>query len=67
MARMKQSVKNAIQEAIQVSRLHPNVKYRIMDKMGQRAVVTGSDWVYRERIIEGWHVVGTYLNGQCID
>lgn len=48
---MKISVKEKMKEAEQMSLQYPDVLYRVMDKTGQRAIVTGNPWVYRERII----------------
>lgn len=51
---MKISVKEKMKEAEQMSLQYPDVLYRVMDKTGQRAIVTGNSWVYRERIIDGY-------------
>lgn len=54
---MKISVKEKMKEAEQMSLQYPDVLYRVMDKTGQRAIVTGNPWVYRERIIDGYFTV----------
>ena len=46
-----------------LSKEHPTILYRVMDKKGQMAVCTGSDWVYRERVRDGWYTVAAYQNG----
>lgn len=61
---MKASVKRAIEEARELSEVHPTVKYTVMDKKGKRAVVTGSAWVYKERILEGYKVVVKFFGGE---
>ena len=48
-----------MKEAEQMSLQYPDVLYRVMDKTGQRAIVTGNPWVYRERIIDGYFTVAT--------
>lgn len=63
---MKISVKEKMKEAEQMSLNHPEILYRVMDKTGQRAVVTGEEWVYRERIIDGYFTVATFKNGKQI-
>lgn len=35
-------------------------------KTGQRAIVTGNPWVYRERIIDGYFTVATFKGGKQI-
>lgn len=64
---MKASVKKAIEEAQKLSEEHPTVKYVVMDKKGKRAVVTGSGWVYKERILEGYVVVAKFLGGKEVE
>ena len=61
---MKASVKKAIEEAKKLSEVHPTVKYAVMDKRGKRAVVTGSGWVYKERILEGYVVIANFVGGK---
>lgn len=39
---MKISVKEKMKEAEQMSLQYPDVLYRVMDKTGQRAIVTGN-------------------------
>lgn len=64
---MKASVKKAIEEAKKLSEVHPTVKYVVMDKKGKRAVVTGSGWVYKERILEGYIAVAMFLGGKEVE
>ena len=49
---MKISIKEKMKEAEQISLRHPEILYRVMDKKGKRAIVTGSEWIYKERILE---------------
>lgn len=64
---MKVSVKKAIEEAKKLSEVYPTVKYAVMDKKGKRAVVTGSDWIYKERILEGYVTVAKFLGGKEVE
>lgn len=59
----KKSLEVAKKEAMQLSKLYPPNLYIVMDKKGERAICTGVEWIYRERILEGWHKVATYING----
>lgn len=63
---MKISVKEKMKEAEQMSLQYPDVLYRVMDKTGQRAIVTGNSCVYRERIIDGYFTVATFKGGKQI-
>lgn len=64
---MKISVKEKMKEAEQISLRHPEILYRVMDKKGKRAIVTGSEWIYKERILEGYFTVATFKNGEIIE
>ena len=63
MMKVKKSLEMAKAEALKLSEEHPTILYRVMDKKGQMAVCTGSDWVYRERVRDGWFTVAAYQNG----
>lgn len=63
---MKISVEEKMKEAEQMSLQYPDVLYRVMDKTGQRAIVTGNPLVYRERIIDGYFTVATFKGGKQI-
>lgn len=60
----KKSLENARREAMQLSSMFPPKPYRVMDKKGEKSICTGLDWVYRERIMEGWNTVAVYINGR---
>lgn len=60
---IKKSLQEAKDRALQASKEYPDIKIVVMDKRGCRAVCTASDWVYRERVIEGYHKVVTYKGG----
>lgn len=62
----KKSLALAMEEARQLSIEHPGVLYRVMDKPRERAIVTGSDWIYRERILEGWHCLFQVRDGKLL-
>ena len=62
----KKSLVLAMEEAQQLSIKHPGNTYWVMDKPRKRAVVTGSDWIYRERILGGWRCYCKFKNGKMI-
>lgn len=62
----KKSLVLAMEEAQQLSIKHPGITYKVMDKPRKRAVVTGSDWIYRERVLEGWHCYCEFKDGRMI-
>lgn len=59
----KKSLENAKKEALELSSMFPHL-YRVMDKKGEKSICTGLEWVYRERIMEGWRLVAMYRDGQ---
>lgn len=61
---MKKSLIEAMKTAKQESIEHANVVIMVMDKKGKSAVTTASEWVYRERVLSGYHTVARFLNGQ---
>lgn len=61
---MKKSLQIAIEEARKHSLEFPNITVRVMDKPRKSAVVTASEWTYRERILDGWHTVVIFAGGQ---
>ena len=46
----KKSLTVAKKEAQNMSLRNPGIVYYVMDKPRKRAIVTGSDWIYRERV-----------------
>ena len=62
--KVKKSLEMARAEALKLSQEHPTILYRVMDKKGQMAVCTGSEWIYRERVREGWHTAAAYKGGE---
>lgn len=62
----KKSLALAMEEARQLSIEHPGVLYRVMDKPRKRAVVSGSEWVYRERVLQGWHCYCKFRDGKTV-
>ena len=54
MMKVKKSLEMAKAEALKLSKEHPTILYRVMDKKGQMAVCTGSDWyIGRESVMGG--------------
>ena len=63
---MKKSLELAFVEAQEHSKKFPDILVRVMDKKGKRAVVTASDWIYRERVLEGYYTEPEYRNGESV-
>lgn len=64
---MKKSVIEARKRARQISEAHPDLTVRVLDKPRKHAVVNTSEWVYRERTLDGWHVVAVFKNGEEVE
>lgn len=62
----KKSLEEAKRIACKVSKEYPETVMIVMDKKGKKATYTASEWIYKERILEGWHVVVKYQNGKEI-
>lgn len=62
----KKSLSEAHNRAREISVENFGITVRVMDKKGCKAVITSSEWVYKERILEGWHTVTAYKNGEEI-
>lgn len=62
----KKSLEEAKHIAQKVSREYPEMIIIVMDKKGKKATYTASEWIYRERILDGWHVVTKYKNGKIV-
>ena len=54
---IKKSVESAIAKAKEMHQRHPAVEIRVMDKKGKPAICTASDWIYRERVLDGYHTI----------
>lgn len=61
---MKKSIAEAMQRAQQQSAEHPHNTVRVMDKPRKHAVVTASEWVYKERILDGYVTVAVFKDGK---
>ena len=61
---MKKSIAEAMQRAQQQSAEHPGVIVRVMDKPRKHAIVTASEWVYKERILDGYVTVAVFKDGK---
>lgn len=62
----KKSLEEAKHIAQKVSREYPEMIIIVMDKKGKKATYTASERIYRERILDGWHVVIKYKNGKIV-
>lgn len=60
----KKSITEAREYAAQQSRLYPGLTFWVMDKLRKHAVVVGQDWIYRERVLEGWRCICKYRDGK---
>lgn len=49
----KKSLEEAKHIAQKVSREYPEMIIVVMDKKGKKATYTASEWIYRERILDG--------------
>lgn len=61
---VKKSLEEAKGQAQQHSKEHPGITVRVMDKLHKRSVVCASEWVYKERVFDGWHTVVSYRAGK---
>lgn len=59
---MKKSIVEATSNAKLHSTMNPNTTVWVMDKKNKRAVVCTSEWVCKQRIMSGWHIVKTFRN-----
>lgn len=59
----KAEIKKTLRRAREMSRQHPDIFYRVMDRPGGTPVITGSDWVYRERVLMGWNTLAVFRSG----
>ncbi|MBQ9603844.1 MAG: hypothetical protein IJR45_00365 [Firmicutes bacterium] len=60
---IKKSLLQATAQATALSTLHPEIIYYVLDKRHKSAAVHTSEWVVKEKILEGWHTVAKYMNG----
>lgn len=60
---IKKSLQEAKNRALQASKEYPEEILKVLDKKGCKATYTASNWIYRERILEGYHTVVTYKGG----
>lgn len=63
----KKSTIRVKQEALKLSQQFPDTPYYVMDKKNKRAVCHSVDWAVKEKIMNGWHIVCRYQNGQEFD
>ena len=61
---MKKSVMEARQRAMENSEVAPGILIRVMDRPYCHAVVCSHPMVYRERVLDGWHTVAAFRNGE---
>lgn len=62
----KKSLSEAHKRAKELSIEDFGITVRVMDKKGCKAVITSSEWVYKERVLEDWHTVTAYKNGEAV-
>ena len=60
---MKKSLQEALKQAQKQSLDFPQLTVRVLDKKGRHACVNVSDWVYREKVRDGWEAVAAFRNG----
>jgi len=60
----KKSLEEAMRRARKVSKEYPEEIIRVMDKKGRKATYTSSNWIYKERVLEGYYTVAVYKNGK---
>lgn len=56
----------AMEEAQMQSLQHPGTMVRVMTKGQKKPVICCSEWVYRERVLEGWTCYCKYLDGRIM-
>lgn len=61
---IKKSLQDALKVARKVSGEYPDTAIRVMDKKGAKATYTASSFVYRERVLEGYHTVTIFKSGE---
>ena len=64
--KIKKSLASKMEEAQRLSVEHPGVTFYVMDKPRKRAVVSGSEWVYKERVMERWYCYCKFKNGRAM-
>lgn len=64
--REKKSIADAKAQAQEISARNPDVNVWVMDMPKRKAVVVYLEWVYRERVLDGWHTVAKYKAGKEI-
>lgn len=62
--KVKQSVMEAMQRAEKHSAEYPDIPVWVVDKPRKQAVVCASEFVCRNRIMEGWVIVAEYKAGK---
>ena len=60
---MKTTLKRAKETAAEFSAAAPDLTVRVMDKCDKQSVVTASEAVYRERVLDGYVTVAIYKGG----
>jgi len=62
----KKSLAKARTQAQEISARNPGVTVWVMDKPNRKAVVVIFEWVYRERVLDGWTCYCKFLNGKMM-
>ena len=63
---MKSSLNDALGKAKELSLLHKDHKVYVLDESRQKPRVHLSDWCVKESILEGYHTVAQYMNGEKV-
>lgn len=61
---MKKSIAEAMQRAKAHSLEHLGITVRVLDRPRKHAVVCASEWIYKERVLEGWRTVAVFKDGK---
>ncbi|MDE6020812.1 MAG: hypothetical protein K2H01_07455 [Ruminococcus sp.] len=64
---IKKSLQEAIERGRKASIESPELTVWVMDKKYQRSAVHTCEWVHDEKILDGWHDVIIFKNGEAID
>lgn len=61
---MKQSLENAMHEAMLHSAQNPKVEVMVFDKPHKKPFFTASPWMQKEKEQEGWTKIASFIGGK---